>query len=98
MILDGNSKVGSAKVYATQKEMDQEKQIEKLKADLKREQDKLEIADNILMAFNEYREATDRKETSKSNTKWHTFERILYDRIKLDWLPARLTQQQRREG
>ena len=34
---------------------------------------------SILSSFNEYREATDRKETSKSNTKWHTYERILYD-------------------
>ena len=31
MILDGNSKVGSAKVYATQKEMNQHFEIEELK-------------------------------------------------------------------
>ena len=49
----------------------------------------LRIADSILMSFDEYRDATDRKETSKSNTKWHTFERILYDKIKLGWHEAR---------
>ena len=49
----------------------------------------LKTADNILMSFDEYRDATDRKETSKSNTKWHTFERILYDTIKLGWNEAR---------
>jgi len=31
MILDGNSKVGEAKVWATVKEMNQEKEIEKLR-------------------------------------------------------------------
>lgn len=35
MILDGNSRVGNAKVYATQKEWDQEKEISRLKALLK---------------------------------------------------------------
>ena len=49
----------------------------------------LKTADNIPMSFDEYRDATDRKETSKSNTKWHTFERILYDTIKLGWHEAR---------
>ena len=42
----------------------------------------LEEAVEVIAEFNEYREATDRKETSKSNTKWHTYERILYDKAK----------------
>lgn len=42
----------------------------------------LEEAVEVITEFNEYREATDRKETSKSNTKWHTYERILYDKAK----------------
>lgn len=35
MIVNGNDKVGNARVYATQKEMDQENEITKLKAMLK---------------------------------------------------------------
>ena len=83
MILDGNSKVGSAKVYATQKEMDQEKQIEKLKSDLKREQ---VITDTVALFYDHdaddlgYPDGEAPTEYSKI--------------IKL----ARLTQQQRREG
>lgn len=52
------------------------KEIESLKEQLKE-------AKGILESFHEYREATDRKETSKSNTKWHTYERILYDSTKI---------------
>lgn len=52
---------------------------EKLKQENEKLEQKLAEATSILASFNEYREATDRKETSKSNTKWHTFERLLYD-------------------
>lgn len=51
MILDGNSRVGEAKVYATAKEMEQAKRLEKIKEDLVKVQNAYDVICDRLQTF-----------------------------------------------
>ena len=51
MILDGNSRVGKAKVYATAKETEQAKRLEKIKEDLVKVQNAYDVVCDRLQAF-----------------------------------------------
>ena len=57
-----------------------EKHLDSLELELVSTKKMLDEALDILGSFEEYRSASDNKETSK--TTWHTFERILYDKAR----------------
>lgn len=74
MILDGNSKVGSGKVYETAKELQQSKELEQLQNQLKEAEiviGKLRIRlDSVICDCEEYRNSQARKLIEEYQTKY----------------------------
>lgn len=65
MILDGNSRVGEAKFYATPLEMKQAKEMEKLKTELKEAHEIIKILSRVDISREEYRRALNRIQRQK---------------------------------